>query len=186
MAGQVTPQPNVSELELSPRLWFIIILIGAGAGVAGGLLMKLLRVVQHLSYGYTTGEFLDGVQRASGTHRVLIMFAAGVLAGLVLLASRRLSARSSSELSGAIWMKFGRLGTAATIVHLLLSIVTVGMGAALGREGAFKEAGAVIANKLSDWTRFTDTQRHLLVACGAGAGMAAAYNVPFGLSLIHI
>jgi H+/Cl- antiporter ClcA len=57
------------------------------------------------------------------------------------------------------------------------------MGVALGREGALKQAGAVVAGKVSDWTRLTPGQRHLLVACGAGAGMAAAYNVPLGGAL---
>ena len=54
------------------------------------------------------------------------------------------------------------------------------MGAALGREGAPKQAGAVIADTMSDRMRLSDDERRLLVACGAGAGMAAAYGVPVG------
>jgi H+/Cl- antiporter ClcA len=65
----------------------------------------------------------------------------------------------------------------------LLSIVVVGMGASLGREGAPKQVGAVIANVLSDHANLSDEQRRLLVACGAGAGMAAAYGVPLGGAL---
>ena len=38
----------------------------------------------------------------------------------------------------------------------------------------------MIANRLADWNRTTPEQRRILVACGAGAGMAAAYNVPLG------
>jgi H+/Cl- antiporter ClcA len=63
------------------------------------------------------------------------------------------------------------------------------MGTSLGREGAPKRSGAVIANALSDRGRLSDEQRRLLVACGrapewrtrrAGAGMAGAYGVPLG------
>jgi len=54
------------------------------------------------------------------------------------------------------------------------------MGASLGREGAPKQVGAVLANVFSDRARLSDEQRRLLVACGAGAGMAAAYGVPLG------
>ena len=36
--------------------------------------------------------------------------------------------------------------------------------------------GAVIADRLSDCARLSDEQRRLLVACGAGRGMAAAYG----------
>ncbi len=60
------------------------------------------------------------------------------------------------------------------------------MGASLGREGAPKQAGAVIANAVADRARLSDDQRRLLVACGAGAGMGAAYGVPVGGSLFSL
>lgn len=66
------------------------------------------------------------------------------------------------------------------------SILVVGMGASLGREGAPKQTGAVIANLLSDQVRLPDKQRRLLVACGAGAGMDAAYGVPLGGALFAL
>jgi H+/Cl- antiporter ClcA len=68
----------------------------------------------------------------------------------------------------------------------LLSVIIVGMGTALGREGAPKQAGAVIANFFSDKARLSEEQRRLLVACGAGAGMAAAYGVPLGGALFAL
>ncbi|HEY8070464.1 MAG TPA: chloride channel protein [Methylocystis sp.] len=74
----------------------------------------------------------------------------------------------------------GRLPALRARGSALLSIVIVGMGASLGREGAPKQAGAVVANALSD------EQRRLLVACGAGAGMAAAYGVPLGGALFAL
>ena len=60
------------------------------------------------------------------------------------------------------------------------------MGIALGREGAPKQAGAVIADTMADRIRLTDEERRLLVACGAGAGMAAAYGVPVGGALFAL
>ena len=60
------------------------------------------------------------------------------------------------------------------------------MGVSLGREGAPKQTGAVLANLLSDRAQLTDEQRRLLVACGAGAGMSAAYGVPLGGALFAL
>jgi H+/Cl- antiporter ClcA len=60
------------------------------------------------------------------------------------------------------------------------------MGASLGREGAPKQVGAVLANALSDRAHLSEEQRRLLVACGAGAGMAAAYGVPLGGALFAL
>jgi H+/Cl- antiporter ClcA len=60
------------------------------------------------------------------------------------------------------------------------------MGVSLGREGAPKQAGAVVANLASDRAHLSDEQRRLLVACGAGAGMGAAYGVPLGGALFAL
>ena len=67
-----------------------------------------------------------------------------------------------------------------TLGSAVLSVIIVGMGVSLGREGAPKQVGAVFANLFADRTRLSDEQRRLLVACGSGAGMAAAYGVPLG------
>jgi CIC family chloride channel protein len=94
-----------------------------------------------------------------------------------------LSSANGIDITAAIWFYAGRLRTLGSAV---LSVVIVGMGAALGREGAPKQAGAVIANTMSDRVRLSDDQRWLLVACGAGAGMAAAYGVPLGGALFAL
>lgn len=183
MAIQSTPQPNVTEVKASWLFWAIAVLTGAGAGLAGGLLMRLLRLAQHLSFRYSTGDFLRGVAQASASRRVVSMILAGCLAGSVLYTMKRLGVKSGSDLSEAVWTKCGQMAAAATLIQSVLSIVTVGMGVSLGREGALKNAGGVIGNKFCDWFGLTSAQRRILVACGAGAGMAAAYNVPLGGAL---
>ena len=73
-----------------------------------------------------------------------------------------------------------------TVGSAILSVLVVGLGAPLGREGAPKQVGAVVANALADRAQLSDEQRRLLVACGAGAGMAAAYGVPLGGALFAL
>ncbi|MGH6878253.1 MAG: chloride channel protein, partial [Rhizomicrobium sp.] len=113
-----------------------------------------------------------------------------VSAGLLVAAARRLMSLAGKghggEVAAAIWFHAGRLPPLSTIARAILSIVIVGMGASLGREAAPKQVGGLVADVLSDWTRLPDGQRRLLVACGAGAGMAAVYNVPFGGALFAL
>ena len=181
--NQSSPQPNVTELQISGRFWLMTLVTGAGAGVAGGLLMKLLRLAQHLSYKYEAGDFEQAVGLVSGERRLGALVLAGFVAGIVLYATNRIGVKSGADLSEAVWTKFGEMPAVYTLIDSVLSIVTVGMGVALGREGALKDAGGVVANKVADWSGLTDAERRVLVACGAGAGMAAAYNVPLGGAL---
>ena len=98
----------------------------------------------------------------------------------------RSTSGNSIDITEAIWFSAGRLPAFRTIGSAVLSVIDVGMGASLGREGAPKQAGAVIANALSDMFRLPDEQRRLMVACGAGAGMSAAYGVPLGGALFSL
>ncbi len=183
LQDQGSPQPNVSELQISGRFWMFLVVTGVAAGVAGGLLMKLLRLSQHLSYRYQAGDFEEAIGQVSSGRHVAVMVLAGLVAGAVLYGTKRMGVRTGADLSVAVWTKSGQMRTVSTLISAVLSIVTVGMGVALGREGALKSAGAVAANKVSDWTGLTLAERRVLVACGAGAGMAAAYNVPLGGAL---
>ncbi len=179
-------QPNLAgdgAVELSAKMWLMILLTGAGAGLTSGLLMSLLRWVQHTSYRYSSGDFLSGVRGVSGERRVMVMVLAGVLAGLALLGLRKVMAGKPHGVTGAVWRRDGALAAGPTTLEAFISIVLVGMGAAVGREAALKDVGAVVAERLSAWTGLSPAQRRLLVAAGAGAGMAAAYNVPLGGAL---
>jgi H+/Cl- antiporter ClcA len=116
----------------------------------------------------------------------MVVACAGVFAGVVLLLRRRLPDHDGPDLNEAVWHHWGRLPQWKTAVSSVLSIIVVGMGAAIGREAALKQAGGLAGDKISGWLGLTPEQRKLLVACGAGAGMAAAYNVPFGGALFTL
>ncbi len=181
-----SPQPNVlgsgSLRTLSPLFWVLVVVTGAGAGLAGGLLMLLLQAVEHLSWPYQPGnDFVAAVENATPVRIVLVVTAAGLLAGVVRQVMRReTNGGHGGELAQRIWFGAGQLDPVHTMVRAVLSIVIVGMGASLGRESAPKQIGTLIASLLARWGEFPTAQRRLLAACGAGAGIAAVYNVPFG------
>ncbi len=165
------------------RFWVLVVLIGLGAGLGGAALIELLRAVQHLAWSYHSGDFLSAVQRTSSSRRVLVLLVGGVVAG----AGTMLIARGDvGEVSEAIWLRRARVPFWASLARAVHSIVIVALGASLGREAAPQQAGAAVASALSEWARLPEWQRRLLVACGAGAGMAAVYNVPLGGALFAL
>jgi H+/Cl- antiporter ClcA len=174
------------SIELSARFWLVLAATGVGAGLAGGLLMRLLHAAQHLAWSYDAGTFLEAVGRVPPIQRVGVVLAAGALVAVGAAVLRFRKGGHAGEISVAIWFHAGATPVWRTLGRAVLSILIVAMGAPVGREGALKQSGAVIGWKLADVLALTDPQKRLLTACGAGAGMAAAYNIPLGGALFAL
>ncbi len=166
--------------------WLAVLLTGVGTGVAAAALTRLLEVVQRVVWRGSGTNVLDAAQHADAWRHILVLLGAGLLTGVGQIALKRLSSGNGIDTTAAIWFHAGRMPVWRTFGSAVLSVIIVGMGASLGREGAPKQAGAVFANLFSDGARLSDEQRRLLVACGAGAGMAAAYGVPLGGALFSL
>jgi H+/Cl- antiporter ClcA len=168
--------------------WIGALVIGLGTGASAVALTRLLYWVQELAWPSSGGHeaLLDAASGATAARHLAILAAAGLLTGLGQLLLVRLSSGNGIDITEAIWFRAGRLPKLRTLGSAVLSVILVGMGTSLGREGAPKQAGAVIADAFSDRARLPDEQRRLLVACGAGAGMAAAYGVPLGGALFAL
>ncbi len=188
MMASGSAQPNVPGRGIvasySVRFWALVVLIGVAAGLGAVVMIDLLRGVQHLAWSYHRGDFLEGVQRTSAVHRLLVLACGGAIAGFGVLALDRLG--GAAEVSEAIWLRAGRMSALASAGRAVHSIVVVALGASLGREAAPQQLGAAAASALSEWARLPAWQRRLLVSCGAGAGLAAVYNVPLGGALFAL
>ncbi len=190
MSVGISPQPNVGaaprDTGFGALFWLLAALTGLGSGLAAGLLMKLLRLVQHLAWSYPGGDpFLDAVETSSNLTRVLVLLGTGALVAIVMPLIGRIRS-GPGDLEAAIWFDDGRLPLVKTVLKAVFSIVIVALGASLGRETAPKQAGTLVGGLLAEWGGFTATKRRLLAACGAGAGIAAVYNVPFGGALFAL
>ena len=171
-----------TEIWRRTAFWMAVIVTGVGTGLATAALMNLLYVVQHTLWpGPGPGlDLLDSAARADWKRHLLVLLGAGLLTGAGQLLLGRLPKGNGIDVVTAISLYAGRLPARRTLGSAVLSVAVVGMGASLGREGAPKQAGAVIANAASGRAGLSDDDRRLLVACGAGAGLAAAYGVPLG------
>jgi chloride channel protein, CIC family len=181
--SRLKPAASNATEPLPPVFWLLAALIGAGSGLAAGILIRLLHFVEHLAYHQNTGSFLGDVASSPTFRRVAILVCAGVLVSLFLALEHGLKLRSPGN-RAATTPESPR--TLPTLLEAFVSIFTVGMGSPLGREAAVREAGALIGARLAERVRLTPAQRTLLIACGAGGGMAAAYNVPFAGALFAV
>ena len=166
------------------RFWALVVVIGVAAGLGGAALIELLRAIQKVAWSYSTGHFLEGVERSSDGRRVIVLAGGGLVAGIGALGRARLG--RGGEVIDSLWRRGGEMRLLPSIARAVESIVIVALGASLGREAAPQQVGGAVASRLSDWAGLPVWQRRLLVASGAGAGMAAVYNVPLGGALFAL
>lgn len=70
------------------------------------------------------------------------------------------------------------LNLKVAVVKLIGSIGTLGSGFPLGREGPTVQTATALSAQLSRWFPSLSHHRRQLIAAGAGAGLAAAFNAP--------
>ncbi len=157
-----------------------VILVGVATGLLGDAMMAILFKAEHLAFGYHNGNFQSGVEHASGTRRVVVLLIAGAFGGVAWYLLRKYTKGEKSEVDDVIWQGGSRLSFRRSLGTSVISEVVVGLGASIGREAAPKLLGGASGSIVAGWFNLTQAQRRLLVACGAGAGLAAVYNVPLG------
>jgi CIC family chloride channel protein len=84
------------------------------------------------------------------------------------------------EVMDAIYYKGGVIRPVVAVVKSLASAVAIGSGSAVGREGPIIQIGSALGSTLGQIVRMPSGQRIILVAAGAGAGIAATFNTPIG------
>ena len=160
------------------RMVLAACLLGLVSGFAGIILHDLLEFVEGLVFGHSEHEtsFLtDGVPPYRIGISLLIV---GLTSALVwyslqrkgkLLSIKGQMREENSRLALHFWRQ---------LLHSSWQIVAVGGGAPIGKEGAPREIGALLAGRLAKGFNLPLTDRIFLIACGAGAGLAAVYQVP--------
>lgn len=178
----------MNQTEVSSPVWrltLVTLATGVLAGLGGMTLALILHAIQHLAFGYSPDaiisneSFLTGVSAASPVRRFIVLVVCGLIAGLGWWALYRWG-KPLVSIAFAVKSDKPKMPILSTSIHALLQIITVALGSPLGREVAPREIGAVSASWLSQRFALTVRETQIMIACGAGAGLAAVYNVPLG------
>jgi chloride channel protein, CIC family len=170
----------------SQRFWVLVVATGVVSGLGAVGLLALLNLVKRLAWG-DAATFAAAFAASSPGRRIAVPAVAGCLvAAMMLLVRGRLGGHGTSGIIEAIWLQRGRLPLQRSLLRGVVSIVAVGMGASLGREGALLQTGAASGSWLARRFQLSGGRTRLLVACGAASGIAAAYNVPIGGALFGL
>jgi CIC family chloride channel protein len=150
-------------------------------GLLAGLVAVAFRAL--LAAGDALRNALLAWAHGVGSWGWLFPVAFGVLGAMLAVALVR---RYAPETSGsgiphleAVLHRFRELDWRRVLpVKFVGGVLAIGSGMALGREGPTVQMGGAIGDAVADWLRASPRERLTLIAAGAGAGLAAAFNAP--------
>jgi chloride channel protein, CIC family len=168
--------------HLQPTEWQVTLMWAAVAGFLGALASILFSTLTENVYDWFGSRRLGivgSIQQLPWWGCMLVPTAGGALAGAVLVFGQRLTrSQSSTDYMEAIAIGSGRVSVRASLVKSTAALFSIGSGGSIGREGPMVQLAALLGSVIGRWRKFSPPQQRLLVACGAAAGIASAYNAP--------
>ncbi|MSU59104.1 MAG: voltage-gated chloride channel ClcB [Pedosphaera sp.] len=158
------------------------LLLAGTVGVLGGAVNLLFFIgVEHVKifFLHRPGDPVEIATMMSPWERALIPALGGLLAGLILHWGLRLAGRQgSTNMLEVVVAGDGKLPFRSGVIRAASSLVSIGTGACIGREGGITQLTATLASKWGQLHKWPPYRLRLLVGCGAASGIAAAYNAP--------
>ena len=182
---------TIRVIKSAQTMQYALVLNGLLVGVAAGG----VAVVYRLMLGWA-----EDAMRAvfAAAHGNILLAAAWfvVLAGMALLtgwmvkAEPMISGSGIPQVGGEIRGYLSQSWPRVILGKLVSGTVCILGGLSLGREGPSVQLGAMAGKGLSRLLHRVRTEEKYLITCGAGAGLAAAFNAPlagmlFSLEELH-
>ncbi|MEK7282494.1 MAG: chloride channel protein [Acidobacteriota bacterium] len=168
------------------RFLLLVPLTGVLTGLSSVALIRLLGLFQSLFWG-SRHEVLEHALALPAWHRFLVPTLGGAIIGLIIFLTRQsVGGHGTAALIEAVAQRGGVLHFGRSLVKAAATIVTVGTGGSLGREGPLMRVGAALGSALGRRFHLSGNRLNILLGCGAAAGIAAAYNAPIGGALFAL
>lgn len=151
------------------------LLVGILTGLGAIVLHYLIEGVAWVGY-----EWLPEVTSSLGKAYIVIVPAlGGLLVGLLTYYfAREAKGHGVPEVMAAVALRGGRIRPIVAVVKSVASALTIGSGGSAGREGPIVQIGSGIGSTMGQLLKLSNDRISNLVACGAAAGIAAAFNAP--------
>jgi CIC family chloride channel protein len=171
---------TLRALVRADEIWLVALaaVVGVIAGLAVVGMNTVVNYAHHMLYGLQPGERLSETVSLSHLRTLIVPTAGGLLFGVVTLGIARFWKRRAVDPIEANALYGGRMSLNDSLTVVVQTMLSNGCGASLGLEAGFAQIGAAVASKLGRGFRVRRTDLRLLVGCGAGAAIAAAFNAP--------
>jgi H+/Cl- antiporter ClcA len=163
-------------------------LIGVLAGFIAYILYDLIGLITNLAYYH---EWSFHFRSPENTHLGPWIIVTPVIGGLIVgfmakFGSEKIKGHGIPEAMEAVLTSRSRIEAKVAILKPLSAAIAIGTGGPFGAEGPIIQTGGAFGSLVGQLISTTAAERKVLLACGAGAGMAATFNTPIAGVILAI
>jgi len=170
--------------------WISILaaLVGVLAGVIAYLLYDLIGLFTNLAYYHEWSfHFRSPENTTIGPWIIVTPVIGGIIVGFMAkYGSPKIKGHGIPEAMEAVLTSRSRIEARVAILKPLSAAIAIGTGGPFGAEGPIIQTGGAFGSLIGQFFSTTAAERKVLLACGAGAGMAATFNTPIAGVIIAI
>lgn len=163
-------------------------LIGVLAGIVAFALYNLIAFFTNLFFFGRFSLLLTGLEHNRlGPWVILLTTLGGLVVGVMAkYGSSKIRGHGISEAMEAVLTNRSRIAPRVAVLKPLSAAIAIGTGGPFGAEGPIIQTGGAVGSLIGQIIHTTATERKVLLACGAAAGMAATFSTPIAAVILAI
>jgi len=173
------------------RLGYISLLaglVGVAAGFIAYILYDLIGLFTNLAYYHAWSFHFRSPENTPFHYWIIVI---PVIGGLIVgfmakYGSDKIKGHGIPEAMEAVLTTRSRIEAKVAILKPLSAAIAIGTGGPFGAEGPIIQTGGALGSLVGQFIATTASERKVLLACGAGAGMAATFNTPIAGVILAI
>jgi CIC family chloride channel protein len=162
-------------------------LVGLVAGGAAWLLVHLIAILTNAALFSRWGTTLPSMTELDRGPRVVIVAAVGgALVSLIARWAPIIRGHGIPEAMEAVLVRHSRVAPRTAVAKPLSAAIAIGTGGPFGAEGPIIVTGGALGSLVGQVIPVSASERKILLASGAAAGMAATFGSPLAAVVLAI
>ena len=162
--------------------------IGLLAGIVAYILYKLIGLFTNLFFFHEwTTTFRSVGAHHLGAWVILVPVLGGIIVGVMAkYGTTKIKGHGIPEAMEAVLINRSRIEPKVALLKPISAAIAIGTGGPFGAEGPIIQTGGALGSLVGQILHTTASERKVLLACGAAAGMSATFNTPIAGVILAI
>ena len=183
-----TSEKNIILKKRLIEISFLSIAVAIAISFIAKMLIYLINIVTNLSFfGILDYSFHSPAVNSMGIWVIIIPAIGGLLVGIMALyGSKAIRGHGIPEAMEQILVNDSKIKPVLAFLKPVSSAIAIGTGGPFGAEGPIIATGGALGSTLGQLFKITSSERKVILASGATAGMSAIFGTPIAAIFLAI